>query len=137
LGTLRGKRSRAIFEPKKYKEAQLALIKSIFDSNDCISKLYETNIYGTHVKLTFFLAGYNTIENLYPYSNATDLIADNYDANSYLALNTCVIKKSIKDAAKSTLESVTDYCDLNVSCEQTTLFNRHLSMYNRTICQPI
>jgi hypothetical protein len=38
LGVVRGKRSRATFEPKSYKERQLVLIKSIFDSNNCISK---------------------------------------------------------------------------------------------------
>ncbi|KAI8647625.1 E3 UFM1-protein ligase 1 [Parasitella parasitica] len=38
LGLLRGKRSRAIFEPNSYKARQLSLIRSIFDSNDCISK---------------------------------------------------------------------------------------------------
>ncbi|KAI9268456.1 hypothetical protein EDC94DRAFT_600279 [Helicostylum pulchrum] len=93
LGILRGKRSRAIFEPKSYRTRQIALIKSIFDSNDCISL--------------------HTIGNLYPYSTAVDLIADNYDANTYLILNSCVIKTSVKDKAKDILESVTDYCDLN------------------------
>lgn len=39
LGTVRGKKSRATFEPKSYKDRQLVLIKSIFDSNHCISKL--------------------------------------------------------------------------------------------------
>lgn len=38
LGILRGKKSRAIFEPKRYKENQIALIKSIFDSNEYICK---------------------------------------------------------------------------------------------------
>lgn len=57
----------------------------------------------------------HTIENLYPYSNAIDLIADNYDSNSYLTLNSCVIKTSVKEKAKDILKSVTDYCDLNVN----------------------
>lgn len=93
-GTLRGKRSRAIFEPKSYKDRQLNLIKSIFESNNCIS--------------------FDTIENLYPYiTSPIEFIADNYELNSYIALNTCIIKKSVKDEAKATLEAVVNYCDLN------------------------
>lgn len=40
IGTIRGKRSRALFEPKGYKEQQMNLIKSIFDSNGFISKYH-------------------------------------------------------------------------------------------------
>ncbi|KAI9359359.1 hypothetical protein BD770DRAFT_362932 [Pilaira anomala] len=103
LGSLRGKRSRAIFEPKSYRNRQIELIKSIFDSNDCISL--------------------HTIENLYPYSNAIDLIADNYNSNSYLTLNSCVIKTSVKEKAKDILKSVTDYCDLNDHLPTTLTFD--------------
>ncbi|CAO3634288.1 unnamed protein product [Mucor fragilis] len=92
-GSLRGKRSRAIFEPSSFKERQLSLIKSIFDSNDCIS--------------------YNTIENLYTFSSPADLIADSYDKDSFLSLNSCFIKTTVKDTAKSTIESISDYCDVN------------------------
>ncbi|KAI7893397.1 uncharacterized protein EV154DRAFT_501861 [Mucor mucedo] len=93
LGTLRGKKSRAIFEPKSYKDGQIALIQSIFDSNECIS--------------------FHTIENLYPYANAKDIIADHYDSTTYFTLHSCLIKKSVKEKAKDALESATDYCDFN------------------------
>ncbi|KAI7902698.1 uncharacterized protein BX663DRAFT_510177 [Cokeromyces recurvatus] len=93
LGILRGKRSRATFEPKSYKERQLILIKSIFDSNECIS--------------------FNTIENQYPFCNPIDLIENNYDKNSYIKLNSCIIKTTVKDKAKATVECIKDYCDVN------------------------
>ena len=93
LGTLRGKRSRATFEPKSYKDRQLVLIKSIFDSNKCISL--------------------DTIENLYAYTSPVELITDSYDPGTHITLNTCILKTSAKDAAKTTLESVTTFCDLN------------------------
>ncbi|CAO0796168.1 unnamed protein product [Mucor circinelloides] len=93
LGSLRGKRSRAVFEPSSFKERQLSLIKSIFESNDCIS--------------------YNTIENLYTFASPADLIADSYDKSSFLSLNSCFIKTTVKDAAKSTIESISEYCDVN------------------------
>ncbi|KAG2214697.1 hypothetical protein INT46_000916 [Mucor plumbeus] len=93
LGLLRGKRSRAIFEPSRFKERQLSLIKSIFESNECIS--------------------YNTIENLYTFASPADLIVDNYDKNSFLCLNSCFIKSSVKDTVKSTLENTPEYCDVN------------------------
>ncbi|KAF1807420.1 hypothetical protein FB192DRAFT_1022126 [Mucor lusitanicus] len=93
LGSLRGKRSRAIFEPSSFKERQLSLIKSIFESNDCIS--------------------YNSIENLYTFSSPADLIADSYDKDSFLSLNSCFIKTTVKDKTKSTLEGISEYCDVN------------------------
>ncbi|GAN05483.1 hypothetical protein MAM1_0093c04954 [Mucor ambiguus] len=93
LGSLRGKRSRAIFEPSSFKERQLSLIKSIFESNDCIS--------------------YNSIENLYNFASPADLIADSYDKGSFLSLNSCFIKTTVKDKAKSTIESISEYCDVN------------------------
>ncbi|KAL9547757.1 hypothetical protein MBANPS3_006002 [Mucor bainieri] len=93
LGSLRGKRSRAIFEPSSFKERQLSLIKSIFDSNDYIS--------------------FNSIENLYKFASPADLIADSYDKDSFLPLNSCFIKTTVKNKAKSTIESISEYCDAN------------------------
>ncbi|KAK4517468.1 uncharacterized protein ATC70_000805 [Mucor velutinosus] len=93
LGSLRGKRNRAIFEPSSFKKRQLSLIKSIFESNDCIS--------------------YNSIENLYTFSSPADLIADSYDKDSFLTLNSCFIKTTVKDKAKSIIESILEYCDVN------------------------
>ncbi|KAI8375615.1 hypothetical protein EDC96DRAFT_495935 [Choanephora cucurbitarum] len=93
LGFLRGKRSRAIFEPKQYRQRQLALIKSIFDSNECITM--------------------DTIESLYAFSNPLDLIHDAYEQGSFLALHSCLIKQTVKQRARETIESMVDYCDVN------------------------
>lgn len=113
LGSLRGKRSRAIFEPSSFKERQLSLIKSIFESNDCISK------FSLDQQLSAMphqhSLGYNSIENLYTFSSPADLIADSYDKDSFLSLNSCFIKTTVKDKTKSTLEGISEYCDVNVS----------------------
>ncbi|KAG0918960.1 hypothetical protein G6F62_004991 [Rhizopus arrhizus] len=93
IGTIRGKRSRALFEPKGYKEQQMNLIKSIFDSNGFIS--------------------FDTIGNLYSFTDPLELIQDNSD--SYYVLNSCVIKTHIKENAKDMIRSTTNYCDVNVS----------------------
>ncbi|KAG1450073.1 hypothetical protein G6F56_008457 [Rhizopus delemar] len=93
LGFLRGKRSRAIFEPKEYKEQQLNFIKSIFDSNGFVS--------------------FDGIENLYSFVNPVDLIKDNYKSDTYYILNSCVIKTHIKDNTRDMIQSMNDYCDVN------------------------
>ncbi|CEP14447.1 hypothetical protein [Parasitella parasitica] len=93
LGLLRGNRSRAIFEPSSYKARQLSLIRSIFDSNDCIS--------------------FSTIENLYTFASPADLIADSYDKDSFLQLNSCFLKSRVKNATKERLENISNYCDVN------------------------
>ncbi|KAG1171783.1 hypothetical protein G6F70_003820 [Rhizopus microsporus] len=93
LGIIRGKRSQRLFEPKDYKKRQINLLKSIFDSNGFIS--------------------FDTVENLYIFNNAVDLVKDNYDPNSYYVLHSCIIKTHIKDSAKDALQSMTDYCDVN------------------------
>lgn len=113
LGFLRGKRSRAIFEPRAYKDRQLVLIKSIFDSNDCISKQTQ-HPYIIQNILTYNI-GFNTIDNLYAFTSPTDIIADNYDKDQYIILNSCFIKCSVKDKARSNVESIKEYCDVNVS----------------------
>lgn len=74
--------------------------------------------------------GYSTIENLYPYANAKDIIADNYDPATYFTLTSCVIKRSVKEKAKSALESATDYCDFNVSvnfCVRKDILKPHMT----------
>jgi hypothetical protein len=88
------------------------------------------------VKRNWFLInylGFHTIENLYPYANSTDLIADNYDANTYLTLNSCIIKISVKEAAKSALETIKDYCDLNVKYYVYKLDERIIEIYHLPI----
>jgi hypothetical protein len=62
-----------------------------------------------------FCVGFDTIENLYIFTNPIDLINDNYDKNTFLRLNSCVIKSTVKDSCKATIESISDYCDVNVS----------------------
>ncbi|KAI9272559.1 hypothetical protein BY458DRAFT_160286 [Sporodiniella umbellata] len=93
LGFLRGKRSRALFEPKHYKRQQVDLIVSIFNSNG-------------H-------ASFDTIENLYSFMNPVDLIKDNYDPKEYYLLNSCAIKTHVKEYTKDAIQSMTSYCDVN------------------------
>ena len=123
LGIIRGKRSQRLFEPKDYKKRQINLLKSIFDSNGFISNIYAYIIYTLQVKFKhIFPLGFDTVENLYIFNNAVDLVKDNYDPNSYYVLHSCIIKTHIKDSAKDALQSMTDYCDVNVSCRFISTF---------------
>lgn len=95
------------------------MLKSIFDSNGFISNIYIYIyiIYTLYIKFKhIYPLGFDTAENLYIFNNAVDLIKDNYDPNSYYVLHSCIIKTHIKDSAKDALQSMTDYCDVNVSC---------------------
>ncbi|KAI8069867.1 uncharacterized protein B0P05DRAFT_639404, partial [Gilbertella persicaria] len=106
-GILRGKKSRAVFEPKHYKQRQLTLIKSIFDSNECISKSVFLSCH------SYSCLDVDTVESLYSFSSPVDIISSNYDKDSFICLNSCIIKTSVKDKAREVVESVTEYCDVN------------------------
>ncbi|KAI8988285.1 hypothetical protein BDF20DRAFT_317481 [Mycotypha africana] len=93
LGLLRGKRNRAIFEPEEYKERQVLLIKSVFDSNECIS--------------------YKSIEELYPFTDPIDFMKENYNEKACMFLNSCVVKTEVKDRAKATIEITDSFYAVN------------------------
>lgn len=106
-----------MFEPKSFKERQLTLIKSIFDSNECISEWPRRSSSPCVINSFFICVGFDTIESLYTFTSPIDLINDNYDKDSFVRLNSCVIKSTVKDACKANFESISEYYDVNVSWE--------------------
>ncbi|KAI8993432.1 hypothetical protein BDB01DRAFT_326341 [Pilobolus umbonatus] len=91
--TIRGKRTRAVYEPLCYKQRQITLIKSIFDSNEMINL--------------------KTIENLYPFMNPIDIIKEEYLDQSFYCLPTHIVKSSLISKAKSILIGIQEHHNMN------------------------